>query len=434
MPRITPRICGVCPTPHHMAATKATDAVYHVEPTSAGRKLREILYSCFIIEDHAIHFFFLGGPDFVVGPDANAAERNILGVINKVGLENGKKVIEFRKRCRDIMTLLAGKAVHPVCGLPGGVSRGITEDDRKEIIESADFCVELSQLSLKWFEDIVLKNKNYVDLVTGDVYRHETHYMGMVDENNKLAFYDGKIRVVAPDGEEVAKFEGKDYLDHIEEHMEPWTYIRCTNLKQKGWTGFNDGKDSGIYRVGPLGRINACDGFSTPLAQAEYEKMFSILGEKPSHSTLAYHWARLIEMLHCSEWLQNLANDPEITDPNIRNIPTATPDEGVGAIEAARGTLIHHYKTDEKGLLTKVNLIVATQHNAASIFMSIDKSARKLISKGKISDGLLNMVEMAFRAYDPCLACATHSLPGQTPLDVKIYDSNKNLVKRIVRD
>ncbi len=434
MPRITTRICGVCPTAHHMASSKALDDLYKVEPPSAAKKIRELMYCAFQIEDHTLHFFFLGGPDFVVGPHAKAMERNILGVINKVGLENGKKVIEVRKRTRQIMTLIGGKVIHPVCGLPGGVSKALTEENRKEIVEAAKYCVEFAQFALKLFEDIVLKNKEYVDLIVGDIYRHETFYMGLVDEENRLSFYEGKVRVVGPDGDEVAKFGAQQYLDYIEEHTEPWTYVKFCYLKEKGWKGFVDGKDSGLYRVGPLARLNVSEGIATPLAQAEYEKMYEVLGGKPAHNTLAFHWARLIEALYGAERMLELANDPELTDPNVRNLPTEIPTEGVGVVEAPRGTLFHHYKTDERGLLTDVNLVVATQHNAAPICMSIDQAAKKLIKGGKISDGLLNMVEMAFRAYDPCLACATHSLPGQTPLDVKIYDANHKLVKRLVRD
>lgn len=428
MPRITPKICGVCPTAHHMASGKALDALYNVDPPPAAKKIRELVNSAFIAEDHTLHFFFLGGPDFIVGPQAPAGERNILGVINKVGLEAGKKVIDMRKRLRNVITTQGGKVIHPVCNLPGGVSRGVTKEEREEYIKTGEDAVAFSQFSIKAFNDIVLKNKEYVDIIVGDIYKHKTYYMGLVDDNNKVNFYDGQIRVVDQDGNEFVKFEPKDYLKHISEHVEPWSYVKFPFLKKVGWKGFVDGKESGVYRVAPLARLNASDGMATPLAQAEYEKMYEVLGGKPAHNTLAYHWARLIELLNASERFLELAKDEEILDPNIRTLPTETPNEGVGVVEAPRGTLFHHYQTDEQGRITKANLIVATVNNSAAMCMSIEKAAKNLIKGGNVSEGLLNMVEMAFRAYDPCLACATHSLPGDTPLTVNIYDNAHNLL------
>ena len=433
MPRITTMICGVCPTAHHMAATKALDDLFKVEPTSAAKKIRELMYNAFTAEDHILHFVFLGGPDFVVGPTAPAAERNVLGVIGKVGLEVGGKVIEMRKRMRNVLRIIGGKPVMPTAGLPGGVSKAITEDERKTIIEAGEYGVEFCKVVLGLFDDVVLKNKEYVDLITGDIYQHKTYYMGLVDKNNKVNFYDGLIRVVDPDGKEFAKFKVQDYLDHIKEHVEPWTYVRFCYLKKVGWKGFVDGKDSGVYRVAPLARLNVSDGMATPLAQEAYDKMYKVLGGKPVHSTLAFHWARLIEALQAAERVLELAKDPEITSPDIVNLPTKTPKEGMGVVEAPRGTLFHHYQTDDNGILTKVNLIVATQNNAAPINMSIEKAAKSLIKKGEVPDGILNMIEMAFRAYDPCHACATHSLPGGMPLEVSVYSAEGDLIKRLRR-
>jgi F420-non-reducing hydrogenase large subunit len=324
--------------------------------------------------------------------------------------------------------------VMPTCGLPGGVSKQISEDERKTIIEAGEYAVDFGKFALSLFDDIVLKNKEYVDLVTGDVYSHRTYYMGLVDENNKVNFYDGQLRVVDPDGKEFAKFKAQNYLDHIREHVEPWTYVRFSYLRKIGWKGFVDGKESGVFRVAPLARLNASDGMATPLAQEAYDKMYETLGGKPVHSTLAFHWARLVEALYASERVLELANDPDVTSDDIVNLPTETPKEGIGVVEAPRGTLIHHYQTDDQGILTGVNLIVATQNNSAAINMSVEKAAKSLIKNGKVPDGILNMVEMAFRAYDPCHACATHSLPGVMPLEVSVYDSSGELVKKLVRD
>jgi F420-non-reducing hydrogenase large subunit len=429
MPLLTNRICGVCPEAHHMAAAKATDMVYHVDPPRTAKMLRELLYSAFYVTDHATHFYALAGPDFVMGPDAPVAERNILGVIHKVGLEIGGKVINARKAGHTVIEMIGGRKVHPCTSIPGGLTKGITKEQQKEILELGKWAVEFGQFSLKLFSDIVLGNKEYVDLILGDIYTHKTYYMGMVDENNHSNFYDGKVRVVGPDGEELVKYAPKDYTKHIAEHVEPWTYLKFPYLKAVGWKGFTDGKDSGVYCATPLSRVNAADGMATPLAQEEYDKFYKTLGGKPVHQRLATHWARLIELLYAAERWVELASDPEITSDNFHTVPTETPTEGVGIVEAPRGTLTHHYTTDERGVLTKVNLIVGTTNNYAPISMSINKAASSLIKKGTVvTEGMLNMVEMAFRAYDPCFGCATHSLPGKMPLQVTIRDADGETV------
>jgi F420-non-reducing hydrogenase large subunit len=258
--------------------------------------------------------------------------------------------------------------------------------------------------------------------------------MGLVDDNNHVNFYDGTIRVVAPDGKEAARFAGRDYLDYVAEHVEPWSYVKFCYLKPIGWSGFTDGKDSGVYSVAPLARLNVADGMGTPAAQALYEKMFDTLGAKPVHHTLANHWARVVELVYAAERMKELAEDAELASAEVRTLPSETPKEGVGVVEAPRGTLFHHYQTDERGMITSANLIVATQNNAARIAMSVEKAARGLISKGKVSDGILNRVEMAFRAYDPCHACATHSLPGSMPLLLQVRDPSGDTVVRLRRD
>jgi F420-non-reducing hydrogenase large subunit len=433
MPLLTNRICGVCPEAHHMAAAKAADAVYHIDPPHTAKLLRELLYSAFYFTDHTTHFYALGGPDFVMGPDAPVAERNILGVIHKVGLETGGKVIQARKFGHTVVEIIGGRKVHPCTSIPGGLTKGITEDERKQIEEMGRWAIEFAQFSLKLFNDIVLGNKQYVDMILGDFYTHHTYYMGTVDENNKINFYNGKVRVVDPDGKEFIKYDAKDYAEHIAEHVEPWTYLKFPYLKKVGWKGFVDGKDSGVYMATPLSRLNASDGMATPRAQEEYERFYSTLGGKPVHQRLAIHWARLVELLYAAERWVELATDPEITSPNFHVIPTEKPTEGVGCVEAPRGTLTHHYWTDERGVVTKVNLVVGTTNNYAPMSMSINKAARSLIQKGTIvTEGLLNRVEMAFRAYDPCFGCATHSLPGQMPLEITIRD-HQGEIKDVVR-
>jgi F420-non-reducing hydrogenase large subunit len=425
MPLITNRICGVCPEAHHMAAAKAIDAVYHVDPPRPAKLLRELLYSAFYVTDHTTHFYALGGPDFVMGPDAPVAERNILGVIHKVGLEVAGQVIQARKYGHTIIEWIGGRKVHPCTSIPGGQTKGITEEQRQEIEKMGRWAIDFGQFSLQLFDDIVLKNQAYLDLVLSDIFLHKTYYIGLVDDENKVNFYDGKVSVVSPDGERLGKYASTDYRDWIVEHVEPWTYLKFPYLKQIGWKGFVDGKDSGVYCATPLSRLNAADGMATPLAQEHYERFYSTLGGKPVHHRLATHWARLIELLYAAERLVELATDPEVTSDNFRTIPTETPTEGVGIVEAPRGTLTHHYWTDERGVVTKANLIVGTTNNYAPISMSINKAASSFIKQGVVvTEGLLNRVEMAFRLYDPCLSCATHSLPGQMPLQVTIRDAS----------
>jgi len=435
MPNITNRICGVCPEAHHMASSKALDALWHVDPPPTAKKLREMFYSIFFATDHTTHFYALGGPDFVVGPNAHPSERNILGVIKKVGMDIAGKVLKMRHDGHHLIKMIGGRPVHPNWGLPGGVSRGITEEQREEIETLGRDAIEFAKFSLQLFNDVVLGNPDYVSLITGGLFTHETYNMGTVDENNHINFYDGMIRVVGPDGKEFAKYDANDYQEHIAERVEPWSYLKFPYLKKIGWKGFEDGMDSGVYKATPLSRLNAADGMATPLAQAEYERMFDTLGGKPVNHTLATHWARLVELLYATERWVELATDSEITGEEFRVLPTETPDEGVGSVEAPRGTLTHHYWTDERGILTKVNLIVGTTNNNAAINMSVKKAAQGLITKDvEIKEGLLNTIEMAFRAYDPCMACATHTLPGQMPLEVTLRAPDGEVIEHLAQN
>jgi F420-non-reducing hydrogenase large subunit len=307
MPNITNRICGVCPEAHHMASTKALDALWHVDPPQTAKKLREMFYSIFFATDHTTHFYALGGPDFVLGPNAHPSERNILGVIKKVGMDIAGKVLKMRHDGHHLIKMIGGRPVHPNWGLPGGVSRGITEEQREEIEALGRDAIEFAKFSLQLFNDVVLGNSDYVSLITGGLFTHETYNMGTVDENNHINFYDGMIRVVGPDGKEFAKYDANDYQEHIAERVEPWSYLKFPYLKKVGWNGFVDGMDSGVYKATPLSRLNAADGMATPLAQTEYERMFDTLGGKPVNHTLATHWARLVELLKNSAFfLQRL--------------------------------------------------------------------------------------------------------------------------------
>ncbi len=341
------------------------------------------------------------------------------------------EVLKHRAIAQDIQIMVGGRSTHPVWTLPGGVSKGITEEQRKEIVEKAKSCIEFARFSLKLFEDVVLQNKTYLDIILSDVFEMDSYWIGTVDENNRMNFYHGDHRVVDQTGKEVFRYKDHEYLSFIAEHVEPFSYLKFPFLKKIGWKGLVDGPSSGVYQATPLSRLNAADGMATPLAQAEYEKMYRTLGGKPVKKLLATHWARLVELMFAAERLHELAQDAGVASSSIRTLPTAVPEEGIGIVEAPRGILTHHYRTDKDGLVTEANMVVGTTNNHAPISLAIKRAAQKLIQPGEeIGQGLLNMVEMAFRLYDPCFSCATHSLPGEMPLVVEVRDAAGEVIHR----
>jgi len=433
LPRIVPRICGVCPGAHHTASAKAVDAVYGVTPPPTGKRLRELFYMAHFVHSHIAHFYAMAGaPDFVMGPDADPSERNILGVTAKLGAAVVGEAIKHRAMAQEVQAVLGGKATHPVCGVPGGMSKGLSAEERVEIETKALSTVGFAQFSLKLFKDLVLGNPYYLEVIKSEPYQLSTYDMGLVDDQGRVAFYDGKVRVTHPNGAQLLEFAGKEYAAHLEERVEPWTYLKFPILKKVGWQGVVDGPESGIYRVGPLARLNVATGFATPLAQAEYEEYVKTLG-KPVTATLAFHWARLIELLYAAERMVELSRDPEITGTEIRRLPTTIIGDGVGVVEAPRGTLFHHYRTDKKGLVTGLNIIVATTGNYGAIGASVARAARGLIHGGNVDQGVMNRIEMAMRAYDPCFGCATHALPGEMPLALRVRNLAGDELARVVR-
>jgi len=432
--QIVTKICGVCPGCHHMGSGKAIDAVYGVEPPPTAKKIRELCYMAHFIHSHIAHFYVLAAPDFVVGPTAPPGERNILGVIGKVGKEIGTEVLKQRRIAQEIQALLGGHQTHIVMNVPGGVRKELNEEQRADIEEKAKGFIEFSKFSLKIFDDVVLGNKDYINIILNGPYSLKIYSMGLVDGNNKVNFYDGKVRVVDTEGKEHCKYAPEEYRDFVAERVEKWTYLKYPFLKKIGWKGFVDGQDSGVYHATPLSRLNAAEGMATPLAQKEYDRMYDTLGGKPVHATLAMHWARLIELLYCAERCYELATDPDITGKELR-VALNQPDEGIGIVEAHRGTLTHHYWTDKRGIIRKANIIVGTTNNHAAICMSIKKAAQGLIQKRvEVTDGILNMIEMAFRAYDPCFSCATHRLTGDMPLIVNIRNKDGKILQVIKRN
>ena len=429
VPRTVSTVCGVCRGVHFTAALKAADEIYGLTPTPTARKLRELYYFAHQVEDHMEILYALGLPDFVCGPTASPAERNLLGLIRKVGVEVGKKVLKQRFAAVRIFEILGGKPSHPVSAIPGGWTKRLTKEEREEILRCANECLELGKFTLKAFKDLVLSNPEYVELIKGDVYKVVTNYLGSVDENGYIAFYDGIQKVVDTKGNELYTFRGREYLDYIAERTLEWSYIKAPYLKKLGWKGFVDGDGTSVYSVGPLARANVGKGFDTPLAQEAYEEMIEFFGGKPIHNIFAYHWARAIELLYAGEKVKQIAEDESILDPNVmQKIEGVKNHEGVGIVDVARGTLIHHYVVDDNGIVQDANLVVPTTQNNISINIAIKKVASHFIKNGKVDEGILNMIEMAHRPYDLCLACASHNLFGKIPIEINIYSSEGELL------
>jgi F420-non-reducing hydrogenase large subunit len=422
MPRITPRICGVCPWSHHLAAAKATDAVFGVTPPPAGRKLRELANSIAYMEEHILHFYFLAGADFVLGPDADPSVRNVIGIV-EAAPDIAKRVVRVRHMCARMLEILSGKAIHPQAAVPGGFSKPLTTADRDELRRMADEALELAKFTIAFARENIFPK--YLDAVQslGVI---TTGFLGTVGRDGALELYDGTLRLMKPDAS-FEEFAYDRYTDFISEHVESWSYLKFPYAKHWGEFSMDADHPVGIYRTNTLARINVCDHIATPLAQAELEVFRKAFG-RPAQQTLLYHWARLIELLYNAENAVRLLADPEITSTDTRVKVTPRAARGVGCIEAPRGTLIHDYTTDADGLLTAVNLIVGTTHNNAPINMSVTQAAKSLIHKGQYDQGVLNRVEMSIRAYDPCLSCATHGLNGHLAVRLDILDARGELL------
>ncbi len=396
LPRIVSRICGICPWHHHTASNKAVDRCFGVTPPPAGRKLRELMQIMSHAEDKLLHFFFLAAADFVIGPDSDYAVRNIVGVA-KANPDLAAKVVEMRMTVKSMMEKFAGKVIHPVAGVVGGFSKPLPETDRVEMLENMRKVLDFALFTIEFAKTQVFPK--YLDAVK-TIGVITTGFIGTVDKNGCLNLFDGKIRIMKPDGSHT-DFDPQAYTDYIGEHVEPYSYGKMPYAKF--WNeGFSLDIDNakGIYRANCLARINVADRMATPRAQAELEAFREQFG-RPAQLTLLYHWARLIEEVYACEHAIELLEDPEITDTNIRAEAEPKAGRGVGCVEAPRGTLIHDYTTDKNGLISEVNLIVGTTHNLAPINMSVNQAARTLIKKGKVDEGILNRVEMAVRAYDP---------------------------------
>ena len=422
LPRIVTSICGVCPWHHHLASAKANDAVFGVTPPPTGTKLRDLCQSIAFCSDKILHFFFLAGPDFVMGPDADYSVRNVIGIVQS-NPEIGKKVVRARHLGTQMLLIASGKSIHPVTAVPGGFSKPLTENDREKLLPMANEVLDFAKFAISFAKENIFAK--YLDAIK-TVGVIETGFLGTVTDDGTLNFYDGKLRLMKPDGT-YEEFTSDQYTEYIGEHIEPWTYLKFPYAKK--WGEFNMDLEGpvGIYRTNALARINVCDKMATPLAQAELEEFREKFG-RPAQQTLLYNYARLIELVYNAEHTIELLNDPEITGKETRVPVTPRAARGVGCVEAPRGTLIHDYETDENGLVTNVNLIVGTTHNNAPINMSVKQTAKALIKDGNYDQGTLNKLEMAIRAYDPCLSCATHKLDGSIAVKAEIRNARGEVI------
>jgi len=426
LPRIVTSICGVCPWSHHLASAKACDAVFGVEIPPAGRKLRELANSIAFTEEHILHFYFLAGADFIMGPDADYSVRNIIGIAGKVP-DIARRVVRGRHLGAVMLEILSGKSIHPVAAVPGGFSKVLTSEERDKMLPMAEEVLELAKFTIEFTKNNVFTQ--YLDTIkTLGVIK--TGFLGTVTKDGTLDLYDGVLRMMQPDGS-YEDFTYDKYTEYIGEHVEPWSYLKFPYMKKAGKLSMELDNPVGVYRTNTLARINVCDKVRTPLAQKEFEEFRSTFG-RPLQLTLAYHWARLIELLYNAEYAVKLLKDPDLTSNEIRVPVKPRAARGVGCVEAPRGTLIHDYETDAEGMVTNVNLIVGTTHNNAPINMSVKKAAQDNIKNGKYDQALLNTVEMTIRAYDPCLSCATHSLDGRIAVKIDIFDSRGQLIGTIM--
>ncbi len=421
MPFITPRICGICPVSHHLAAAKAGDEVLGCPPPRTATLLRDLMHMGQIIQSHGMHFFELAGPDLILGFDADPAVRNVVGLLQAdPGLT--LKAINLRKFGQDIIFRVGGRRIHPTFAVPGGVNKALSAEDRAGILAGLDEAIATTQLGISIMKGWAEKNREDIEKFAV----LKTGYFGMVTPGNGLELYDGQIRLLDQKGQQLEHFDGSNYLDYIAEHVESWSYLKFPYYKKMGWP-------NGVYRVGPLGRLNAADVIETPLAGEEMKIWKSLNGGLPVENTLYYHYARMVEVLFALERVRVLLDDPDILGKDILNTRHDFRGEGVGIIEAPRGTLFHHYWANESGQLARVNLIVATGHNNWAMSESVDSVAKTYINGNPVREGLLNRVEAAIRAHDPCLSCSTHAV-GQMPMEIEILDPEGNLIQTLSRN
>jgi len=421
MTQITQRICGICPVSHHLASAKTCDVIWGAAPPRPAALLRELMHMGQFVQSHGMHFFYLAGPDLVLGFDADPAVRNVFGII-AANPQLALKAVGLRRFGQQIIERLGGKRVHPNFAVPGGVNAPLSPRDRDAIAAELENQIGVAQegigLLAGWLE-------NNRDLAAGFA-AFPSSYMGMVDAKGGLALYDGQIRICDSEGRRIEQFRAADYLVYVAEHVEPWSFLKFPYYRKLGWP-------SGAYRVGPLGRLNVIDAIRTPLAGEEFNRFRQLGNGRPVEGSLFYHYARLIELLYCLERIEQLLAEPDILSTDIRTYGPAAPQaRGIGIIEAPRGTLMHDYTVDANGLMTRANLIVATGHNNWAMNRAVESVAKAFVRGPSVPEGMLNRVEAAVRCYDPCFSCSTHAL-GKMPLELMMVGPDGGVLARVGR-
>lgn len=421
MPSLMARICGICPVSHLVASSKACDAILAVRIPDTAKKLRALLNLAQIVQSHALSFFHLTSPDLLLGMDADPAQRNLFGVIEKFP-DLARDGIRLRQFGQEIIEILAGKRIHPAWVVPGGVNEPLSKEKRAQILAKIPDALAISLRTLDWFKASVSKFSEEIATFAN----FPTMFMGLVNEEGGLEHYDGRLRVVDSVGNVIADdITPQNYQTYIGEAVEDWTYLKSPYYKPIGYP-------DGIYRVGPLARLNIIDRCGTPKADDEWAE-FRALERHAVLSSFHYHQARLVEILYAIERIEQLLNDPAILDKRVRAFAGANNLEGVGISEAPRGTLIHHYKVDENGLIVSANLIIATGHNNLAMNRGVLQAAKHFVKGSHIEEGALNRVEAVIRAYDPCLSCSTHAF-GQMPLQIQLLDAGGEVLDERLRN
>ncbi len=421
VPVLVQRLCGICPVSHHLAASKAMDMIVGARLTPTAEKLRRLMHFGQILQSHALHFYYLASPDLLFGFDSDVARRNIVGVAAAYP-EIARQGVALRRYGQEVIRITAGKRVHGTGSIPGGVNKNLSMEERDTLLKEIDDMIAWSQGAVELVKKVY---GGRPDFHNGFGY-FRSSFMSLVREDGALDLYHGGLRARDEHGQTI--FDHVDYThywDYIHEEVKPWSYMKFPFIRSKG-------REEGWYRVGPLARVNNCDLIPTPLAEAERKAFKAFGGGSALHATLAYHWARMIEMLHCVEGIKELLHDPDLLGDDLVT-QGQRGFRGVGVIEAPRGTLIHHYRVDEDDLIVRANLIVSTTHNNQAMNEAVRQVALQYLDGQNLTEGLLNYIEVAIRAFDPCLSCATHAL-GQMPLEVELQDAAGQVVDRLARN
>ncbi len=420
VPVLVQRLCGICPVSHHLAAAKAMDGIVGADRlTPTAEKVRRLMHYGQIFQSHALHFFHLVSPDLLFGFDADPAVRNVIGVAKKYP-ELAVQGVMMRKYGQEIIKATAGKKIHGTGAVPGGVNKNISVTERDALLKDIGQMLEWSRSALKLARDYTLEH--LADLA--DFGSFESNHVSLVRADGAMDLYHGNLRAIAADGSKIFdQVDYNSYFKYIAEEVKPWSYMKFPFISSLG-------PETGWYRVGPLARVNACDFIDTPEAEAARREFKELTGGKPNNITMAYHWARMIEILHAAEKIRELLNDPDLQGAELM-VTGKRREEAVGLIEAPRGTLFHHYRVDKNDQVTMANLIVSTTNNNTPMNLAVTGVAKKFITENAVTEGLLNRIEVAIRAYDPCLSCATHAL-GQMPLVVELQDHTGRVLDRKV--